>query len=307
MEHMISDAYSMNIFLRDVFTHYLQTMRGEEISLPKVTMQFADYAVSQKETHESWLAKHGAYWRERLTGFDRLRFPIDIDAPDTTAAGWKAAPLKIGSELKAELLEWCRARQTTLVMSVFTAYVALVLRWCHTPEAVIQYESDGRNCPQAENAIGYFAGKLFLRIRLNDEDSFIDLLKRVTQEYCNAYEHADSSYMESKLPQPEFTRNTVFNWVPQGAETQLSNAEEATDTFTCTPVSFAHPMLRGLDIDAEPLVLLFDGDHEIVGDVYFQAKQFSSDTIARFTRNLSLFVESLLRRSEERVKDVSLI
>lgn len=307
MEHMISDAFSMGILLRDLFTAYVKAVKGHAFSLPAIPVQFADYAVWQRNAQRSWIQEHGKYWNERVAGCQRLRFPEDQNLQTASHEGWGVVPLKIGRELKAELREWCRLRRTTLVMSVFTAYVGLVLCWCDVSEAMVQYVTDGRISPKIENTIGFFASTLYLRIGLLEDDSFVDLMNRVTGEYCQAHEHADSSYMAAQVPRPEFTRNPLFNWVPDGSKIDLSALDASEDAITCSPIRFAHPMLKELALDHEPVTLLYDTDDEVVGDVHFSLNRFSVDTMERFGRNFLMFVGALLREPEGRVKDIFLL
>lgn len=306
MEHMISDMFSMNILLRELFTAYMQALKGRALSLPAIPVQFADYAVWQRTAQRSWIEKHGAYWNEHLAGCQRLRFPEDRSSPTETHLGWGTVPIRIGRDLKAELREWSRLRQTTLVMSVFTAYVGLVLRWCNASESVFQYQSDGRVSPNIENTVGYFASVLYLRMGLLEDDSFLDLMNQVTEEYCKAYEHADFSYMAAQVPCPEFTRNAYFNWIPQGS-TDLSDLNGSEYTITCSPVRFVHPMLKKLELDHDPGILLHDTDDEVVGYVYFPLNRFSIDTMEKFGRNFLRFIGALLRQPEGRVKDILLL
>lgn len=307
MEHMISDAFSMNILLRELFTAYTQNLTGRPFSLPPIPVQFADFAVWVRDGQKSWFEKHGEYWAERLAGCQRVRFPAENTLPSTTCLGWGTVPLRIAKDLKTELREWCRRRQTTLVLGVLTAYVGLTLRWCNVSEAVIQYQTDGRTSSQLENTIGYFASSLYLRISLLECDSFVDLLNRVTEEYCKAYQHADFSYMEAQVPRPEIARNTAFNWVPQGRKVDLPDLDGSEDAIKCSPVSFAHPMLKSLERDNEPMILLYDGDDEIVGGMHFPLNRFSIDTMERFGRNFLLFVKALVRQPDENLKDILLL
>lgn len=307
MEHMIADGLSLNVLARDLLVAYMQALKRCAFPLPKIPVQFADYAVWQRNTQRSWLAKHGAYWNKRLIGYQRLRFPEDQSLQVATLLGRGTIPLQIGKDLKAQLREWSRLRQTTLVMTVFTAYVALVLRWCNASESVIPYQFDGRVNPTVENTIGYFASVLYLRIELREDDSFIDLVHRVTVEYCQAYEHADFSYMAAQVPRPEFTRNTVFNWVPQGSNLDLSALDGSADAITCSQIRFTRPMLKTLELDVEPMILLFDTDDEVVGGIYFSLNRFSLSRMERFGRNFLMFIEALLRQPERRVRDILLV
>lgn len=307
MEHLVSDASSLAILERDLFTAYAQAVRGRAFSLPKIRLQFADFAVWQRNVQNTWIARHSAYWNERLEGCKRLRFPQTIDSPGVPGLGWESVAIQFGRSLRTELQEACRQRHTTLVMGALTAFVALGMRWCDASQALFQYQSDGRTHPEIENTIGFFTSALYLRVALHPDDRLVDLLSRLTQEYCAAYEHADASYIASQVPAPEFTRSAVFNWVPQGSRSDLSELNGTADAIVCSALPFAHPMLKRLEFDREPGLLLFDTDDDVVGGVYFPLRRFSVATMERFSRNFLMFVELLLRQPEIRIRDVQLL
>lgn len=298
MEHIISDMSSLRILLRDLFEAYVQAVRLQHFSLPEIGMQFPDYAVWQNKAHASWIQRHGEYWNECVTRFGRTRFPDDEPRPEQSPRGWGAVAIHIDKELKRELLTWCRLRQTTLVMSVFTAYVGLVLQWCRASEALLQYAIDGRVHEETKHTVGYFASVLYVRAQLLATDDFIDLLNRVTAEYCRAYEHMDSSYLMAQVPRPEFTQNSAFNWIPQVSQAQCVDLDQAANSLLCAPVTFDHPAIRNLSADNEPSVLLFDTEEEVVGSFYFPRERFSVATMERFSRGLRVFLETLVRRPE---------
>lgn len=307
MEHIISDEFSLGILLRDLFTAYGQASNCRSFSLPAIPIQFADYAVLQKNAHKSWMETHGKYWNERLAGCRRVRFPEEKCSQISSCVGWGTVPLKIGRDLKENLRDWCRQRHTTLAMSVFAAYAGVVLRWCNVSESVIRYQSNGRVRPEIENTIGYFTSSLHLRIALLGNERVIDLIDRTTEEYCHAYEHADSSYIASQVPPADFTRNTLFNWVPQGSENDLLDLEGAEYAIRCSPIRFVHPMLKSLELDIEPVTLLFDAKDEVIGGVHYPLNRFSIGEMERFGRNFMMFIDTMLRQPSKRVSDISLL
>ena len=146
--------------------------------------------------------------------------------------------------------------------------------WCDVNETTIQFQTDGRRGSPVQNGIGYFACPIYLCIKCLPGDSFMDLLQKVTFEYCDAYEHADFSYFESQLPRPGFTVNSCFNWVPNGSGLELLPSVGSEDAITFSPVSFEHPMSRTLERDHEPSMLLFDADDHIDAGVTFRSIDF---------------------------------
>jgi hypothetical protein len=187
-------------------------------------------------------------------------------------------------------------------------YAGLVLRWCDETDTVVQFQSDGRFDPDIENTVGYFATALFLRVQLPEQATFVDLMRQVTQEYCNAYEHADFSYLGSQTPRPDFTCNTAFNWVPLAGQMDLDLAalQGTDDALGLQALPVPNPELRRLDHDHEPSVVLFEVGDEVLGYLCFPLWRFSVAGMEHFGRNFLTFLQTLLIQSERRVTDVIL-
>jgi Condensation domain/TubC N-terminal docking domain len=307
MEHSISDAVSVAITVDELLSTYEQILRGDSLSLPPVA-QFIDFARWQSASESSWVERHGEYWAHRLAGCDRVRFPFEASEYRGKLAGWEVAPIEFGSTLKTQLGAWCKRAQTTPPIAMLTAYVALVMRWCNMREVVIPYVVDGRDDPALERAVGYFASVLYLRIERRPDDRFIDLAARVMDEYRQAVLHADASYVEAQLPKREFTRNSGFNWVYAGKLTRQSYENDSEGTLLVrSPVNFTHPMVKDLERNTEPFLLLMDADDVILGGLYFPRYRQSLGSMERFGRNLQGFVQEMLRNSDERVATLNLI
>jgi hypothetical protein len=306
LEHMISDAFSMGLLLRDLFALYAVTQQGRCASLPEVSLQFSEYALWQRNTLHALLQTHAPYWEKRNREWRRLRFPVDEAVKDRTAVGWGMAPLLIQNPLKLKLLEWCRRQRTTLVMAVLAAYIGLILRWCNRSDLIIYFETDGRDRPEIANAIGYFATGLYLSVHALEHVPFLELLDRVTKAYCEAYERRDFSYVDTQLPRPEFTANTAFNWIPQRSTIKVSELEGLSDPIEVSSLHFEHPMSKSLETDSEPVMLLYDTETQVVGGIHYPLKLFSAHTMERLAYNFSVFLQAILDNPEKPVGCIAL-
>jgi hypothetical protein len=305
MEHMISDGYSLNVFSRDLFSEYWQMLSREDNSLPNVGMQFPEYARRQREREKAWIARHAAYWRERWLPYPRLRFPEDGVGIEGESVGWMTLQVRIDRHWTEDLRTWSRQQGTTVVLAVFSVYAALILHWCGATESVIYFQSHARGTPSLENTIGYLASPMYLRVSVSKEITFLGLLKNVTEEYCDAYENMDFSYLSAQELRPEFTRNTIFNWLPTRTDGMelLRGSEHA---LKCFPLSFPDPLLGEIDLDIEPLILFSDIEDEIIGEFYFSSERFQRDSMARFLRNFMVLIKEMVRRPESHVMDITL-
>jgi hypothetical protein len=309
MEHLISDAVSRKILLRDLLTTYEHERDRHDARLPVIPVQFTDYARWQQKAYPTWFDARGARRLETLRNCARHGFPETASSTATQGLGRGAVPLTIPRDVKRGLLEWCRSNRTTLPMCLFAAYTALVLRWSGNSHYVMRYQTDGRLHPEIENTMGFFASVLYVRASPSVNDAFVDLVSHLTQEYCEAYEHCDFSCVEALTPVPEFARNAGFNWVPR-SENNDSGAR--SDTLICSPVRFRHPMLRNLewhrnlDSGAEPVLLLYDAEHEVTGDVCFSRNRFAVADMERFAQTFLLFLHQLTRQPQMRLRDMIL-
>lgn len=308
MDHMISDGASVGIVLRDIWTMYAQSVRGLPFSLPKMPIQFADYAVWQQQAHQWWMGKHGSYWRERLAGAQRVRLFADEGVAKATRIRMAMQSTRLGEILSTELRELSRRERTTPALSALTVYVALVLRWCNKADLVVTFLSTGRFHPEVENTVGYFAAPLFLRIKLHDDDSFLDLLRHVTKEYCAAYDHADSGRIAVQIPQPEFVSNPRFNWIPQEFNMNPAGCihnSELDDAIRIEQCKFELTPCDGIDGRGGGVELVLSNTKSgVTGAIWYRADLFALSTIERFERNFRFFAEMLVKEPKARVTAV---
>jgi hypothetical protein len=306
MEHIISDNVSKNIVLHDILSAYAQLSRCEPVHWSGKAMQFQDYARPQRSGHESWLEEHGTYWETHMHGCMRTPFPASPSIPSRPDVGWGTAPIEIDKRREIQLREWCRANNTTMPMAAFTAYVAVVLRWCNVAETVVQFETDGRSIAGAERAVGSFAATLGLRVRLFASDDFLTLLERVTHEFCAAYEHHDFSYLAAQSPPPSWTHNSVFNWMPAATEFNAPESDTASTPMRASPVEFPNPWLENLTWDNEPTTALYEGPAGITGSVHFARGEHSDADMAGFVMAFLLYLERMLDHPQTRIQTIPL-
>jgi non-ribosomal peptide synthetase component F len=234
----------------------------------------------------------------------RLRFPADRSFTEGVKLGWGIAPIEISEEIRLRLQALSRQVRSTPILVAFTAYVALVLRWCHSVEGVILFMSDGREDMRLRNTCGYFAAPLYIYTKIEGGDSFLDLLGRLTTGYSNAYQHADHSYLEAQLPRPEIAKNTVFNWIPRLTGKDSSEYPASKGRVVYSQLAFDLPFLHILERDSEPMVVLYETESGISGGVYFPRDRFSFAGMTVFANNFVAFIEHLLQDPEREVLGV---
>ncbi|MCJ9736245.1 condensation domain-containing protein, partial [Bradyrhizobium sp. PRIMUS42] len=77
LHHMIFDGWSLGILIRDLSALYTAYSRGTVPSLPPLAIQYADYAIWQRQRLQgAVLERQLSYWRSRFSGV-----PAMLDLP----------------------------------------------------------------------------------------------------------------------------------------------------------------------------------------------------------------------------------
>ena len=306
IEHMISDLSSLGVVVEEIFEGYASVLTNEAREPRDASAQFINYAAWQAGLGREHVERHERYWREYLSGCGRVTFPQQ-QGLGLRSSGCGNAGFKIDGRFNEELRQWCRLRHTTMAVAVLTAYAGLVSRWCEAQDMVLLYQSDGRRDVRLQGAVGYFASPLYLRLVVSRNVTLSELLLRVKEEYFRAFANCDFCYLESRVPRPEFTRGPMFNWVPRRSEVALRQLVGTEDELSVDVVEYVHPLVKTLEMDLEPSVLIFDTEEELDGNVYYPLRRFSDESMKRFAWNLKVLVRELIDGEDQRLGDIDLV
>lgn len=199
--HIITDAWSRDIFLRELGALYAAFCRGRSSPLPDNELQYADFAVWQRRELRPESARYQAqleFWRKNLEGTKaRLTLPIlktssaGVPCPRDGIRRWS-----IPVEAARKLREIGRREGTTLFMGHLAAFAALLHHLTKAEDVVIGSYLSNRNRPETQGMIGFFSNLLMLRVDLAGNPSFRELLARVRRMTLAAAAHGDIPYEE---------------------------------------------------------------------------------------------------------------
>ncbi|HEX2184154.1 MAG TPA: condensation domain-containing protein, partial [Chloroflexota bacterium] len=193
VHHIVSDGWSMGVLYGELSALYAAYREGGEPSLPEQGVQYADYAVWQREQLEGEaLERQLAYWRERLAGApERLELPTDRPRPPVQTHRGATVPVELSPELLAQLQALGRSEGATLYMTLLGAFQVLLGKYAGSEDVVVGSPIAGRTRGEVEELIGFFVNTLVLRTDLSGDPSFRETLRRVREATLGAYAHQE--------------------------------------------------------------------------------------------------------------------
>ncbi|HEX7772472.1 MAG TPA: condensation domain-containing protein, partial [Pyrinomonadaceae bacterium] len=190
MHHIISDGWSMGVFIREMATIYEAYADNKPSPLPEMPFQYADFAHWQRDwLKEEALEAQLDYWKQQLADAPQLELPTDRPRPFVESFRGKQQILTLNASLTKALRKLSQKREATLFMTLLAAFNVLLSRYSRQQDILIGSPIANRNRAEIEPLIGFFVNTLVLRTELSDEETFAELLGRVKEVCLGAYAH----------------------------------------------------------------------------------------------------------------------
>jgi amino acid adenylation domain-containing protein len=305
MHHVISDGWSMGVFINELTTLYTAYAAGQPSPLPELTLQYADFAHWQR----GWLAGDVlegqlGYWKKQLAGAPAaLELPLDHPRPAVQTFRGAPEPLSFSAELTAALKELSRREGVTLFMTMLAAWQTLLARYSGQEDVVVGTPIAGRNRAEMEPLIGFFVNTLVLRTNLSGDPRFIELLRRVREVALGAYAHQDVPFeklVEELQPERDLSRSPLFQTMMM-----LQNVPQEAMQLPGLELS---PMVgEGGTTKYELTLELVETSTGLIGALRYNVDLFRAETINRMLGQFERLLESVCRKPEQRLSEVELL
>jgi amino acid adenylation domain-containing protein len=218
--HIITDGWSQGILNRELAALYAAFNEGRPDPLEPLPVQYADFALWQRQRMDKTLTDQLSYWKKQLAGFpEELALPKDRPRPTRQTFAADVCHHSLTIEQTAALKRLCQSSQATLYMSLLSAFAALLQRYSDQDDIVVGSPIANRREEQLEKLIGFFVNSLVLRIHVDATETFGELLGRVRGTALDAYRHQDVPFerlVEELSPQRSLNKmpicQVMFLW-----------------------------------------------------------------------------------------------
>ncbi|MEV0297157.1 amino acid adenylation domain-containing protein, partial [Nocardia sp. NPDC050710] len=198
VHHISGDGWSVRPLARDVMVAYAARSRGEAPGWAPLPVQYADFALWQRETlgseddPASLIGEQIAFWSQNLAGLpDQLDLPSDRSRPAIASNRGGVHEFALDARLVRELDALARDNGASLFMVVHAGLAALLARLSGSEDIAIGTAVAGRGEAVLDDAIGMFVNTLVLRSVVDPAQTVAELLAHTRETDLAAFGHAD--------------------------------------------------------------------------------------------------------------------
>jgi amino acid adenylation domain-containing protein/thioester reductase-like protein len=300
--HIISDGWSSSIIVRDLSSLYTAHLRDQGLSLPSLPIQYADYAVWQRNwLHGQRMQEQLGYWSERLRDASaRMLIPADHTRPGIESFKGATLHFELPNTVTEPLKKLALSERATSFMVYLGAFAVLLARWSRQDDIVVGSPIAGRTSSELENLVGFFVNTLVLRLDVAGNPTFRTLLRRVKETTLGAYAHQDLPFealVKELRPERTLAHQPIFQVV-------IAMQSYPQERLELPGVTWKLNFPEGLTTHFDLTLYLFESPDRTSGTFEFATDLFERSTIARVAKQFEFLLSDIVSNPETHTGDL---
>ncbi len=310
IHHVIFDGWSIKIFIRELSTLHTAFSIGEPSPLPKLPIQYADFAYWQRQ----WLTGEVLetllnYWKQQLKEAPPLlELPTDRPRPSIQTYRGAKQVSELSPSLSQGLKTLSRQASVTLFITLLSAFKLLLSRYTGQTNIVVGTPIAGRNRTELENLMGFFINTQVLYTDLSGNPSFHELLSRVREVALGAYAHQELPFeklVEELQPERNLSYTPLFQvWfnMINLADSQNEKQNEQSG-LTIERFSLSEEIPSQFDLT----LYVQEKDQAIQLTFVYNVDLFDATTITRLIGHFQTLLENIVTDPDKRLSSLRLL
>ena len=305
MHHLVSDAWSMGVFIEELAALYNAYSQGQPSPLTPLPIQYADFALWQRNWLQGDVLQNQlSYWQQQLKDAPAL-LSLPTDRPRPAVQTFNGANLQftLSVELTNRLTKLSQEQGATLFMTLLAAYDILLYRYTGVADILVGSPIANRDRSETEGLIGFFVNTLVMRSNLAGNPSFTQLLARVREMALGAYTHQDLPFemlVEILRPERDLSHAPLFQ-----VAFSLQNAPMQQVNFAGLTVN---PLIvEGITAKFDVSLLIENTTNGLVGWWQYNTDLFDERTIKRMTGHFVTLLESIVANPQQQISQLPLL
>jgi amino acid adenylation domain-containing protein len=304
LHHIITDGWSNGVLIQELTTLYQSMRDGEAILLSPQSIQYADYALWQRDWLQGQvLETQLAYWRTQLAGAPSLELPTDHPRPLMSTHRGASVQFHLPPLLSKQLVALSREEHVTLFMLLLAAFQVLLARYSGQRDISVGTPIANRRQIELEEVIGFFVNTLVMRTDLSGDLTFQQVLQRVREGCLGAYAHQDLPFekiVEELVLERDMSRSPLFQVM-----LTLQNTLSAQNDLA--GVSVHSLQMERLNSQFDLTLLLAETEQGLAGMLEYSTDLFKEETIERLLGHWQTLLEGIVQTPQAHIWELPLL
>jgi len=303
--HIVSDGWSMPIMIDELVRCYEGYSQGREVHLPGLPIQYADYAIWQRNWMEAGEQERQlAYWKTQLGG-EQPVLELPCDRPRPAQPSWRGGRvhIELGEVLAQDLKHLARQQGVTLFMLLLASLQTLLHRYSGQADIRVGVPVANRNRAETEGLIGFFVNTQVLKAEFDGRSTVASLLQQVKQAVVGAQAHQDLPFeqlVEALQPERSMSRSPLFQVIFNHQTEVRGEARQLAGLKVEALESDKHTAQFDLALNA------FESEAGIGASLVFASDLFDAATVERMAEHWRNLLRGLCADSAARIAELPL-
>ncbi|CAJ1495600.1 non-ribosomal peptide synthetase [[Mycobacterium] burgundiense] len=316
LHHIAFDGWSMAPMVRDVAVAYGARRNGRAPDWMPLPVQYVDYTLWQRAhlgeltDPNSRISGQLNYWQNALAGLPEVvSLPTDRPRPPVPSYCGDGVELRIDPQTWAGVKAVATEHNATASMVLQAVMAVLMYRVGAGEDVALGTAIAGRMDPALEELVGFFVNTWVLRVEVNAQKRFGEVLEDVRHTALDAYSNQDVPF-ELLVERLNPTRSTSHHPLFQVALVFQNNVrpEVALDGVGIEPISMVTRTAKfDLDFDLRELPGQDSGAPMAAGVVTYATDLFDRSTIERLVGWFGRVIDAVVADSSVVVGEVALL
>jgi acyl carrier protein len=305
VHHIVCDGWASGILVRELGLFYEAFAEGKSANLTALPLQYADYALWQKEwakteEHERQLA----YWREQLLkDLPVLDFPTDFPRQSGQAFPSTIETLLLPMELSEAVKRLSHEWETTPFVILFATYILLLHRYTGQSRFILGTTAANRTRVELEGVVGVFANPMILRADLSGRPTVRQLLDTTREMILGSFDHQEVPF------------ETLFQELETQGGAHRKPTIQAFFLFQkafLKPAEFAGLTMRPIrsvtpGTTFEQTLAIIERGEGMRLQIDYNTALFKQETMQRFLMGFQILLEGIVHNPDSSVADLPLL
>jgi condensation domain-containing protein len=307
MHHIISDAWSMAILIRETGALYDAFAAGEPSPLEELPIQFTDYTLWQRDRLEDGIIQEQlAYWRRQLAGsLPVLHLPTSGPRPPAQTFRGANEHFILSNELSEAIRELCQREGATLFMVLLAAFKISLHKYTGRDDVIVGSSMANRSRAELEQIIGFLVNSVVLRTDLTGDPTFSELVGRVRETALGAYANQDLPFeklVEELRPQRTLSHSPLFQVMFDFGNALIEPLQLRIGGLTIAPLHVENGTSK-----FEMTLFIREMGQQVVGKFEYNTDLFDAATIRRMSSHYQFLLAQVAANPQRRISSLSLI